>query len=104
MRRPTPVMRRQNPPPRRCAPPLLHEEGKASDFALLVEEGTTRQCRGGVVTRRQNQSWVGQTRPPRRCAPPLLLEEGKLLALPSCSRKERREHVAGGWSLAANAS
>src|SRR5690606_15517738 len=42
----------RTPPPRRFAPPLLDEEGKAYDFALLDEEGTTRQCRGRVVLRR----------------------------------------------------
>src|SRR5690606_10651704 len=34
-------------PPRRFAPPLLDEEGNVLHFALLVEEGRTRQCRGG---------------------------------------------------------
>src|SRR5690606_36354761 len=50
----TPPRRFEFTPPRRCAPPLLHEEGNAVDFALLVEEGRTRQCRGQVVLRLQN--------------------------------------------------
>src|SRR5690606_34967469 len=40
----------RTPPPRRCAPPLLDEEGSVFSLpALLVEEGGTRQCRGQVV-------------------------------------------------------
>src|SRR5690606_4197859 len=66
-------------PPRRCAPPLLDEEGKASNLALLVEEGGTRQCRGRVVLRRANP-----TTPALRATPPRRRGEG-------CRRPRARE-------------
>src|SRR5690606_23345431 len=83
----------QTSPPRRSAPPLLDEEGNESDFALLAEEGRTRQCRGRVVLRRQ-------TPPPRRFAPPLLDEEGNAFDFALLTRRAGRDRVADGWSAA----
>src|SRR5690606_36354758 len=69
----TPPRRFEFTPPHRFAPPLLHEEGNAVDFALLVEEGRTRQCRGQVVSRRPNDTTPAlriHTTPSLRATPP----------------------------------
>src|SRR5690606_23935812 len=68
----------RNPPPRRCAPPLLDEEGRVLELALLVEEGRTRQCRGRVVPWPQIP-----TTPSLRATPPRRGGEW-VLTLPSC--------------------
>src|SRR5690606_34967467 len=82
------------PPPRRCAPPRLDEEGSVFSLpALLVEEGGTRQCRGRVVLRRFGPHHPGAARHPsstRRGA--------CFLCLPSSSRRAGRDSVADRWS------
>src|SRR5690606_22807051 len=67
----TPSLR--TPPPRHFVPPLLAEEGTASDYALLVEEGRTRQGRGRVVMRRfkpHHPVASNPTTPALRATPP----------------------------------
>src|SRR5690606_1302576 len=48
------VASESTPPRPHSRAPLLDEERNALDFALLVEEGRTRQCRGRVVLWRLN--------------------------------------------------
>src|SRR5690606_27370606 len=66
------ISRSRTRPPRRFAPPLLDEEGNAFEFALLVEEGGTRQLSRRVVARRVelHQPLKNPTTPSLRATPP----------------------------------
>src|SRR5690606_22875098 len=59
-------------------------------FALLVEEGRTRQCRGQVVLA------ALRTSPPRRCAPPLLVRGGECFTVFALLVEEGRTRQCRG--------
>src|SRR5690606_7921763 len=77
-----------NPPPRRCAPPLLDEEGNVLRHCPPVKEGRTLQCRGQVVLPRF------ELHHPVAARHPSSTRRGTFWDLPSSWRRAGRDNVA----------